>query len=96
MTDWDKAARSSGDRSAALSYSGKGAPLLVAKGENAIAQRIVEIASEHGVPIVQNDQLTELLCEIPLGDEVPPQLYVAVAEVLAYVYRLNEQLDRSV
>lgn len=81
-------------RSAALSYSGEGAPVLVAKGDNDIARRIVDIAREHDVPIMQDDQLTELLCQIPLGDEIPPQLYVAVAEVLAYVYRLNEQLDQ--
>jgi flagellar biosynthesis protein len=80
-------------RSAALSYSGEGAPVLVAKGDNDIARRIVETAREHGVPIVQDEQLTELLCQIPLGDEIPPNLYVAVAEVLAFVYRLNDQLD---
>lgn len=83
----------SDSRSAALSYSGEGAPILVAKGENAIADRIVELAAQNDVPIVQDGQLTELLCQVPLGDEVPPALYVAVAEVLAYVYRLSEQVD---
>ncbi|WOJ96617.1 EscU/YscU/HrcU family type III secretion system export apparatus switch protein [Congregibacter brevis] len=96
MSVHDKPAHSSGSQSAALSYSGEGAPVLVAKGENAIADRIVELAAQHDVPIVQNEQLTELLCQIPLGDEVPPALYVAVAEVLAYVYRLNAQVDRRV
>jgi flagellar biosynthesis protein len=42
---------------------------------------------------MQDPQLTELLCQIPLGDEIPPSLYVAVAEVLAFVYRLNDQVD---
>ncbi|MDP5054434.1 MAG: EscU/YscU/HrcU family type III secretion system export apparatus switch protein [Congregibacter sp.] len=96
MSDKGKPTQGSGSRSAALSYSGEGAPVLVAKGENAIADRIIQIASENGVPIVQDGQLTELLCQIPLGDEVPPALYVAVAEVLAYVYRLNQQLDQHV
>ncbi|WOJ93327.1 EscU/YscU/HrcU family type III secretion system export apparatus switch protein [Congregibacter variabilis] len=96
MSDTDKRSSRPVTQSAALSYSGEGAPVLVAKGENAIADRIVELAAENGVPIVQDGQLTELLCQIPLGDEVPPALYVAVAEVLAYVYRLNEQLDRRV
>ncbi|MFT4767472.1 MAG: flagellar biosynthesis protein [Glaciecola sp.] len=96
MTDKDKRSFGASTHSAALSYSGEGAPILVAKGENAIADRIVELAAENGVPIVQDAQLTELLCQIPLGDEVPPALYVAVAEVLAYVYRLNAQLDRRV
>lgn len=91
MKDWSKEAPPL--RSAALSYSGEGAPVLVAKGDHNIARRIVETAREHGVPIVQDEQLTELLCQIPLGDEIPPKLYVAVAEVLAFVYRFNDQLD---
>lgn len=82
--------------SAALHYSGEGAPVLVAKGDGALARRIVEIARENDVPIVQDEQLTELLCQIPLGDEVPPKLYVAVAEVLAFVYRLNASIDKRV
>ncbi|MFT7287568.1 MAG: flagellar biosynthesis protein [Halieaceae bacterium] len=82
-------------RSAALSYSGQGAPTLVAKGDGEIARRIADLALEHDIPIVQDAQLTGLLCQIPLGDEIPPNLYVAVAEVLAYVYRLNESLNES-
>lgn len=91
--DTSNSTSTSGSQSAALSYSGEGAPILVAKGENAIADRIVELAAQNDVPIVQDGQLTELLCQVPLGDEVPPALYVAVAEVLAYVYRLSEQID---
>ncbi len=81
-------------RSAALHYSGEGAPVLVAKGDGAMAERIVETAKAHDVPIVQDQQLTGLLCQLPLGDEIPPNLYVAVAEVLAYVYRLSESVDQ--
>jgi len=95
MSSRDKGS-GSGTRSAALSYSGQGAPVLVAKGENATADRIVEIAAQHDVPIVQDAQLTELLCQIALGDEIPPNLYVSVAEVLAFVYRLNAKVDQRV
>jgi flagellar biosynthesis protein len=80
-------------QSAALKYSGEGAPVLLAKGEGALAARIEELAMEHDVPLVQDAQLTALLCRLPLGDEIPPALYVAVAEVLAYVYRLNDAFD---
>lgn len=80
-------------KSAALAYSGVGAPRLVAKGEGELARRIVATAREHGVPLVQDTQLTELLCQLPLGDEIPPKLYVAVAEVLAFVYRLAASID---
>lgn len=82
-----------GLRAAALRYRGEGAPELVAKGDGAVAERIEAIAREHDVPLVQDAQLTNLLCQLPLGDEIPPQLYVAVAEVLAYVYRLNDAVD---
>jgi flagellar biosynthesis protein len=78
---------------AALHYSGEGAPRLLAKGDGALAERIIEIARQHDVPLVQDAQLTQLLCQLPLGEEIPPELYVAVAEVLAYVYRLNDALD---
>lgn len=80
-------------KSAALAYSGVGAPRLLARGEGELARRIVAKASEHDVPIVQEEQLTELLCQLPLGEEIPPQLYVAVAEVLAFVFRLQAQID---
>jgi flagellar biosynthesis protein len=68
--------------------------VLLAKGEGEVAARIREIARAHDVPIMQDVQLTELLCQIPLGEEIPPALYVAVAEVLAYVYRLNDSVDQ--
>ena len=80
-------------KSAALAYSGVGAPRLLARGEGELARRIIAKASEHDVPIVQDERLTELLCQLPLGEEIPPQLYVAVAEVLAFVYRLQAQVD---
>jgi flagellar biosynthetic protein FlhB len=66
------------------------APTVVAKGEDFMAMRIREIAEESGVPIVENKPLAEALyksCEV--GDEIPEDLYRAVAEVLSYVYRMK-------
>ncbi|MDA8660070.1 EscU/YscU/HrcU family type III secretion system export apparatus switch protein [Luminiphilus sp.] len=80
-------------KSAALSYAGDGAPRLVAKGEGELAEKIKAIADELDIPIVEQAGLVELLCQIPLGDEIPPALYVAVAEVLAHVFRLNNRVD---
>ena len=80
-------------RSAALTYSGKGAPRLVAKGEGELANRIKATAEEFGVPVVEEAGLVQMLCQIPLGDEIPPALYVAVAEVLAHVFRINNRID---
>jgi flagellar biosynthesis protein len=81
------------NKSAALSYTGEGAPRLVAKGEGELAEKIKAIADELDIPTVEQAGLVELLCQIPLGDEIPPALYVAVAEVLAHVFRLNNRVD---
>ena len=80
-------------KSAALSYTGEGAPRLVAKGEGELAEKIKAIANELDIPTVEQAGLVELLCQIPLGDEIPPALYVAVAEVLAHVFRLDNRVD---
>ena len=81
------------NKSAALTYSGEGAPRLVAKGEGELADRIKATAEEYGVPVVEEADLVQMLCQIPLGDEIPPALYVAVAEVLAHVFRINNRID---
>ncbi len=68
------------------------APVVVAKGKNLIAQRIKEIAAEHKVPMVENVELARALYKsVEIGDEVPAVLYQAVAEILAYVYRLKSK-----
>jgi flagellar biosynthesis protein len=85
--------RSGPQRSAALYYDGTGAPRVVASGEGHLAEQIRELAKQHGVPLVQDDALTTLLCALPLGDEIPETLYVAVAEILAFVYRLETESD---
>jgi flagellar biosynthetic protein FlhB len=77
---------------AALNYrDGKmRAPRLVAKGTGLVALRIREIAAEHGVPVIEAPPLARAICRfVELEDEIPTGLYPAVAEVLAYVYRLR-------
>lgn len=76
----------------ALQYDAQkmAAPTVVAKGMNLIALRIREIAQQHGVPIVENPPLAQSLYRtVDIGQQIPPELYQAVAEVLAYVYRLR-------
>jgi len=71
------------------------APRVVAKGERLIAQRIKQIAREHGVPIVEDRPLAHALFrEVPLGAEITVNFYKAIAEVLAYVYRLRRSTAR--
>ncbi|MGQ9629628.1 MAG: flagellar biosynthesis protein FlhB [bacterium] len=68
------------------------APTVVAKGKDLIAIRIKEIAEENGIVIVENKPLAQSLYEtVEVGDEIPPEMYQAVAEVLAYVYRLKRK-----
>ena len=81
------------NKSAALTYTGQGAPRLIAKGEGELAQRIRAVAEELDIPIGEEAGLVEMLCQIPLGEEIPPTLYVAVAEVLAHVFRLNHRIN---
>jgi flagellar biosynthetic protein FlhB len=77
----------------ALKYepkAGMSAPTIVAKGANKVAHRIRQIAEEYGVPLVENKPLAQNLYQLDLGEEVPPQFYQAVAEILAYVYGLKK------
>jgi len=68
------------------------APQVVAKGAYHIAERIVALAREHNVPIIQNVPLARALYHLTnVGREIPAELYVAVAEVLAFVFNLRRQ-----
>lgn len=78
--------------SVALKYDAAkmASPKIVAKGANRIAFRIREVATENGIPIVENKPLAQNLYKLELGDEIPSEFYQAVAEVLAYVYSLKK------
>jgi len=67
------------------------APRVVAKGQGEIAGKIIDLARRHGVPIHEDPDLVEVLAKIELEQVIPPALYQAVAEVLAFLYRLNAQ-----
>ena len=76
--------------------SGAGAPRVVAKGKNYLARRIREIAMVHEVPIVENRPLAQALYKhVDVGQEIPAHLYRAVAEILAYIYRLMKPKGRA-
>ena len=76
-------------RAAALAYDGRTAPRLVAGGSGVLAEEIEALGRKHGIPVVQDPRLSAVLSAVPLGDEIPPQLYVAVATVLAYVFKVS-------
>ncbi|MDI9390201.1 MAG: EscU/YscU/HrcU family type III secretion system export apparatus switch protein [Synergistota bacterium] len=84
-------------KAAALRYEAKKdeAPRVVASGQGVMAQRIIEIAKESGVPIVEDPALTSALLFVELGEEIPVELYEAVARVLAFLYRLDREGEKS-
>jgi len=77
------------DIAVALKYDGKNAPKVTAKGEGLTAEQILEIADRHGVPLQTDPELAKILAQVPLGEEIPRELYVAVAEVIAFAYFLS-------
>lgn len=72
-----------------LEYSGDSAPRVTAKGAGHLAQQIIDLAKQHNIPITQNAELTELLSQVELNEQVPPALYEAVAQVLVFAYQLS-------
>ncbi len=78
----------------ALTYaSGDGAPRVVAKGRGLIAQEIISRARESGVYVHESPELVSLLMQVDLDAHIPAQLYVAVAELLAWLYRVEQGND---
>lgn len=88
MTDHDKEKR---PKAIALRYDEEkdGAPKVVAKGAGLVAERIVDIAREHDVHIHEDPDMVAVLSKLDVDTHIPEELYKAVAEVLAFVYRLN-------
>lgn len=66
------------------------APLVVAKGRGKLAEKIIAVAQAHQVPLVEDPGLVQVLEALDVDTEIPSELYHAVAEVLAFVYRMNQ------
>jgi flagellar biosynthesis protein len=81
-------------RAAALRYEGTGSPRVTAAGKGLIAEKILEEARKAGVPIREDKALAEALSGLELGREVPEDLWVAVAQALAWAYRLDLQQSK--
>lgn len=67
------------------------APKITAKGKGLIAEKIIELARENGIPIQQDTGLVQILCKLDIDEEIPVELYRAIAELLAFVYSMNER-----
>lgn len=73
----------------ALEYDGLTTPTVTASGIGEIAEEILAIAKQHGVPLQQDDELVGVLAELGVGDEIPEDLYRVIAEVIAFAYILT-------
>ena len=70
------------------------APLILASGRGPIADEILRIADENKIPLYEDPQLAKLLSKIELDSEIPPELYILVAEVLFFVYKLDRMSEK--
>ncbi len=66
------------------------APVIIGKGEGLIAERIIALARENDIPIHADADLVEVLSRLKMNEEIPPETYLLVAEILAFIYRTNE------
>jgi len=77
----------------ALKYLPKAdrAPKVTAKGSGLVAERIVELAKQHGIPIQEDPALVQILAQLDFYQEIPPSVYGVVAEILAFIYKMNKK-----
>jgi flagellar biosynthesis protein len=73
----------------ALKYDGERAPTITATGTYELAEEIIRIAREHGVPLYENAELAGILARLDLNDEIPETLYRVIAEILAFAFSLE-------
>lgn len=79
----------------ALKYDpNKSAPALVAKGKGVVAEKIIEKAVEHDVKTYEDEQLSNQLYNLSIGDEIPPELYNVVAHVLSFIAKLDNEKNK--
>ena len=67
------------------------APRVIGKGLGLVAEQIMELAKEHNIPIYEDEDLIEVLAKLDPGEEIPVETYLLVAEILAFIYRANDQ-----
>lgn len=68
------------------------APVVIAKGRGSVANRIIEEANKNNIHIIENQDLTDLLMKVDVGNYIPPELYKAVAEILVYIKKIEEEV----
>ncbi|MFC1891144.1 EscU/YscU/HrcU family type III secretion system export apparatus switch protein [Thermodesulfobacteriota bacterium] len=81
-------------KAAALKYDSikDNAPKITAKGTGLVAERIIELAAKEGIPVTEDPDLATALIQLDFHEEIPPEMYTAVAEILAFTYGLNRRM----
>lgn len=83
-------------KAAAISYTaGMNAPKVVAKGQGAVAENILEEGKVHNIPVYEDKELATLLTEIELGEQIPPELYDLVAKIMVFVGDMDELYTKA-
>jgi len=67
------------------------APRVTAKGSGILAEKIIELGKKHGIPIQDDPALVQILAQLDFYQEIPPSIYLVVAEILAHIYSINHQ-----
>lgn len=83
-------------KAVALKYDAQknNAPVVSAKGFGSIAEKIIDLAKKHNIFIHRDSDMIEVLSRMDIGDEIPDYLYKAIAEILAFVYKLNNRYNK--
>ncbi len=95
MTDHDSDKKSK--KAVALRYDPEReqSPRVIGKGLGLVAEQILELAKEHNIPIHEDKDLVEVLAKLDPGEEIPAETYLLVAEILAFIYRANDEAGRA-
>lgn len=79
-------------KAVALQYTtDKDAPVVTAKGKGVVAEKMIDLAEKNGVPLQEDRSLVEVLSQLDIDQQIPPELYQLVAEVLSFVYRTDQE-----
>ncbi len=89
MNDSPETPQTNPRQAVSLEYDGESAPTLTASAEGDLADEIIRIAKEHEVPIYENQSLVDLLRKMEIGDEIPKELYLIIAQLIAFVYQIK-------
>ena len=79
-------------RATALQYDGQGAPVVTASGTDELAESIIALAREFEIPIYENPELAAMLAALELGDEIPHELYLIIAQIISLAYKIKGEL----